>query len=318
MLDKNIGGTIVKYFKIIVVGGLCASLILNFTLLSKLDDIDNKMNNLSNYQQQVVNTVNAQVSQINNTINQIKEEQSWLSAINVETTMDESDKSKAMVNFEWQVKELQNNSEVLFNYKKNEENDYHSIEAIDLENGFFRVVMPVEVTLEPVWNSYIFDRGSHSNIEPVRVMEGRKEAYESLNQLSFDYYISVSHDDMIKSAEINTVRIEDMGARYFGYLEVRTDIDKNNNYNMSLISGKMYNTSIYLKEVYLEKFRNGQLVETEKIEERSIAYEGGMPAREDTNEFYKQTSEEKLDYSSLVLKVIYSDGSVFEREIYSE
>jgi hypothetical protein len=59
-------------------------------------------------------------------------------------------------------------------------------------------------------------------------------------------------------------------------------------------------------------------VETEKIEERSIAYEGGMPAREDTNEFYKQTSEEKLDYSSLVLKVIYSDGSVFGREIYVE
>ncbi|MDP3387875.1 MAG: hypothetical protein Q8S24_11610 [Eubacteriales bacterium] len=308
----------VKYFKIIVVGGLCASLVFNYVLFTKLDDIDNKMNNLSNYQQQVVNTVNAQVSQINNTINQIKEDQSWLSEINVETTMDDVDKSKAMVNFEWQVKELQNDSDVLFNYKKNEEKEYDSIKALNMGNGFFRVVMPIEVTLEPVWNSYIFDRGSHSNQEPVRVVEGSKESYERLNQLSFYYYISVSHDNMIKSAEINTVRIEDMGARYYGYLEVRTDIDKNNNYNISLTSGKMYDNSIFLKEVNLEKFRNGQLVETEKIEERSIAYEGGMPAREDINEFYKQTSEEKLDYSSLVLKVIYSDGSVFEREIYSE
>lgn len=307
-----------KYFKIIVVGGLCASLVFNFVLLSKLGDIDNKMNNLSNYQQQVINTVNAQVSKINNTINQIKEDQSWVSAVKVETLMDETDKNKAMVNFEWQVKELQNSSEVLFNYKNNEENEYHSIEATDMGNGFFRVVMPIEVTLEPVWNSYISDRGSHSNAEPVRVVEGRKEAYESLNQLSFDYYVSVSHNDMIKSAEINTVRIENMGARYYGYLEVRTDIDKNNSYNISLTSGKMHDTSIYLKEVYLEKFRNGELVESEKIEERSVFYEGGEPAREDINEFYKQTSEEKLDYSSLVLRVIYSDGSVFEREIYSE
>ncbi|HAE43559.1 MAG TPA: hypothetical protein DCG34_11690 [Clostridiales bacterium] len=307
-----------KLFKIVVVGGLFASLLMNFTLLTRLDEVNNRLNDLANQQQMVVNTVNAQVSQINSTINKIKEDQSWLSAVKVETEMDELDKNKALVSFEWQVKELQNDSAVLFNYKKNGETEYRSIEAVDMENGLFKVVMPIEIDLEPVWNSYIFDRGSHSNKEPVRVVEGRKEAYENLNQLNFDYYISVSYGDMIKSAEINTTRIENMGARYYGYLEVRTDIDKNNSYNMSVINGKMYDTSVYLKEVYLEKFRNGQLVESEKIEERSIVYEGGMPVREDTNEFFKQTSEEKLDYSSLVLKVIYSDGSVFEREIYVE
>ncbi|KJS86920.1 MAG: hypothetical protein JM58_06005 [Peptococcaceae bacterium BICA1-8] len=71
-------------------------------------------------------------------VNKIKD-QSWLSSVNVDTVIDESNKNKAMVNFEWQVKELQNNSEVFFNYKKNEEKEYKSIKAVDKENGFFRV-----------------------------------------------------------------------------------------------------------------------------------------------------------------------------------
>lgn len=307
-----------KYFKIVVVGGLCASLLFNFVLLTRLDAIDNKINDFSNTQRQIINTVNAQVSQINNSINKIKEDQSWLSAVNVETIIDEFDKNKAIVNFEWQVKELQNDSDVLFNYKKNEETEYSSIEAVDMGSGFFRVAMPIEVNLQPVWNSYIIDKNSQSTKEPIRMMEENKKEYERVNQLSFNYYVSVSHGDMIKSAEINKIRIEDMGARYYGYLEAWIEIDKDNNYSASLTSGKMYDSSIYLKEAHLEKYSSGQLVGSEKLEEIDIIYEGGMPAREDTNNFHTKPSEEKFDHTSLVLKVVYSDGSVFEKEIYSE
>ncbi len=318
MFDKIIGGSRVKYFKIVVVGGLCASLLFNFTLLTRLDAIDNKINDFSNTQRQVINTVNAQVSQINNTINKIKEDQSWLSAVNVETVMDESDKNKATVNFEWQVKELQNDSEVLFNYKKNEEKEYSSIEAVDMGSGFFRVVVPIEINLEPVWNSYTNDTNSQSNKESIRVMEENKKEYERVNQLSFDYYVSVSHGDMIKSAEINTIRVEDMGARYYGYLEVFIDIGRDNNYSLSVTSGKMYDTSVYLEEVHLEKYKDGQLIASEKLAKTDIIYEGAMPAGEDINQFHTKSAEENLDYSSLILKATYSDGSEFKKEIYSE
>jgi len=309
----------VKHFKIIVVGGLCASLISNYILFTKLDVVDNKINNVSDYQHQVISTVNSQVGNINNTINKIKENQSWLSAVNVDTVIDESDKKKAMVNFEWQVKELQNNSEVLFNYKKNGEKEYKSIKAEDGGNGFFKVIMPVEINPEPNWNYRIIDRSSNSSERQMRVIEEKqkKEAYVRGNQLNFNYYISVSQGDMIKSGEINIARIKDIGTRYYGYLEVRTDIDGDKNYGLSVTSGKMYETSTYLKEAHLKKYRDGQLIEEEKLEEREIGYEGGMPVREGINDFFVKSSEEKLDYSSLVLKVMYSDGSVFEREVYS-
>ena len=319
MFEKLVGGLKMKHFKIIVVGGLCASLLSNYILFTKLDVMDNKINNISSYQHQVISTVNSQVGNINNTINKIKEDQSWLSAINVDTVIDASDKNKAMVNFEWQVKELKNNSEVLFNYKKNEEKEYKSIKAEDKGNGFFIVVIPVEIKPEPNWNYQVIDRSNNSSEKQMRVIEEKKEAYEREHRLSFDYYISVSHADMIKSGEINIARIEDIGARYYGYLEVRTEIDRDKNYNLSVMSGKMYDTSIYLQEAYLKKYNDDdQLVDEEKLVEENVENEGGIPVREHTAVFQNKSSEEKMDYSSLVLKVVYSDGSVFEREIYSK
>lgn len=301
-----------------MVGGLCASLLSNYVLFRKLDAIDNKINNVSNHQQQAINTVKSQVGSINNSINKIKEDQSWLSAVKVDTVIDGSDKNKTIVNFAWQVKELQKNSDVLFNYKRNDEKEYKSIKAEDKGNGFFRVVMPVEIHPEPIWNYQIIDRGTNSGEKQMRVIEEKKEAYERQNRLSFDYYISVSHGDMIKSGEINVARIEDIGARYYGYLEVLTEIYRDKNYSLSVTSRKMHDSSIYLKEAYLKKYSDGQLIEEEKLEERKMIYGDGTPAREDSNDFQTKPSEKKLDYSSLVLKAVYSDGSVFEREVYSK
>jgi len=306
----------VKHFKIIVIGGLCASLFSNYILFTKLDVMDNKINNVSNYQHQVISAVNSQVSNINNTINKIKEEQSWLSAVNVETVFDETDRNKAGVSFEWQVKELQNNSEVIFNYKKDNDKEYTSIKAVAKGNGFFGVAIPVEIKPEPNWSYQIFDRSGNAGRTEMKIEE-KKEAYENERRLSFDYYVSVSHGDMMKSGEVNIARIEDIGARYYGYLEVRTEINKNSNYSLSVMGGKMYDTSIYLKEAYLKKYSDGQLIDEENLVEENVIYEGGMPAREDTAVFRTKPSEEKMDYSSLVLKVVYSNGSIFEREVYS-
>ena len=317
MFDKNIGGQIVRVFKIIVVGGLCLSLAFNGVMFSKINNIENRMNTLSNYQHQMINAFNAQIGQISSTVNQIKEDQRWVSAVSVKTEMNDADKKEIRMIFEWQVKELQNNSEVFFNYKRTEEEGYHSIKAEDLRNGFFRVVMPIEATLEPVWNAYILDRGSRSTNEPIRVIEGRIESKERVNQVSLDYFVSVDHGDLMKSSEVNTVHIEDMGARYYGYIEVTTDIDRNNHYSLSVINVKASNTSSYLNEVHVKKYRDGQLIEKEELEKTSVMYEGDTPAREDTTEFYKSASEE-FNYDRLVLKAIFSDGSTFESEIYHE
>lgn len=299
-----------KYFKILVLGGLSISLLSNYIMFSKLDSMDNKINSVFNNQSQVISIVNSQAGNINNAINKIKEEQSWLSVINLETEVDETARNKANLSFEWQVKELENNSDVLFNYSYGEDKKYTSMKPEAKGNGFFRVVVPVQVKFEPNWNSRIV--GNNISEREMRVIE-EKEKTERLNR-RFDYYVSISNGEITKSGEINTTHLEDIATRYYGYLEIYTSINENN-FQVSLTHGKAFSTSVQLKEVYLKKYKDGQLVEEEELAKENIVYENGEPAREATTVFHTKPSQEKMDYSSLVLKVVYSDGSIFEREI---
>jgi len=304
-----------KHFKGIVVAGLCISLFFNYKLFTMLNNLDNKINNINSYQQDVIRTVNSQIGSISNTINKIKEEQSWLSNVEVDTLFHETEKNKVDVSFQWQVKELENNSEVIFNYSLGEKEEYIPIKAEDKGNGFFQVVVPIEVTMEPNWNFQV--AGYNVDGKTMRAIEEKKEAFQMGNRVDFNYYISVSNGEVIKSSEISNARIGDIGTRYYGYLEVRTELNKNNNYNLSVISGKMHGTSTYLEEAYLKKYKDGNLVDEEKLENINIVNEGGMPEREDTAIFENKSGDE-MDYNSLVLKVVYSDGAVFEREVYSK
>src|SRR6056297_2289054 len=98
---------------------------------------------------------------------------------------------------------------------------------------------------------------------------------------------------------------------------VHSIMDENNNYNVSLSNGKIYDADIYLQDVYLEKYRDSKLIENEKLERISIMQEDKAGSNA-VAEFQTKYSDEEFNYSKLSIKVVYSDGSVFEREIYSE
>ncbi len=304
-----------NFFKTAVVVVLCVSLLFNLFLLNKIDEVNNRINAFNNSQHQMINTVNAQISQLNNSINELKDDQDWLSNMNFEVEVNEAEKNEAVTNFEWQIKELQKDAEVVFNYKRSAEKEYTSVKPVNMGNGLFKVAVPVEVNPEPIWN-YRVNVFNDSSKE-YAIKESMEE-YKRGNQLTFDYYVSVSQGDVIKSNEISTSHLENVGARYYGYLEVYTDINRNDNYSVFLTSGKMNYNTVHLEEVHLIKYKDGELIESEKLEPISTIQEGETPAKSDIVEFHKKLSDEKFDYSSLKLRVIYSDGSEFEREIYTE
>ena len=69
---------------------------------------------------------------------------------------------------------------------------------------------------------------------------------------------------------------------------------------------------------YLKKYGENKLIDEEKLVKEIVIYEDGQVAREESEQFFHNAYEEKLDYTSLVLKVVCSDGEVFEKEIYRE
>lgn len=109
---------------------------MNFTLLSRLDEVEDQLNFVSNNQHNIMNNVNNQTSHIQDVLNDIKEEQSWISTIKMDVNTKELEAGKAEATFEWQVKELQNGSEVVFNYVYGNKEDYISLQRIS-SKGYF-------------------------------------------------------------------------------------------------------------------------------------------------------------------------------------
>lgn len=302
-----------KYLKIFVVATLLISLVINFRLLTRMNNVENQLNSISNNQMQVMNSMNSQASTINNIMNDFKREQSWISPFQMDVEAESLEKGKVNLHFEWQVKELLKNSEVVFHYKFRGDKEYNEISPSEIENGLFEANIPVQFQLEPEWHITVTNANREREVAK-RIME--EKYIEEKNKSQLEYYVTVSNDDLIKSSEINTTHIGNIGTKYYGILDTFVHI-YDENYRLSVRAhNPNYGSGILLEEAYLMKYKNGTLIEEEKL--TSIDIKNTESMREPLAEFHNNSTNENFEYTRLVLKVIYSNGDSFEEEIYSE
>lgn len=307
-----------KYVKVFVVAILLISLFVNVRLLSRLSNVEQQVNSISHYQMQIMDSVNNQTNNIYHQLESFKKEQSWISRIQMDVNTDNMEDNKVTLQFNWQIKELSKDSEVLFHYKLGEKQEYDAVGAVEIENGLFEANIPVDVTLAPEWHAVRLagseEREVSEKIE--RAFEEKKMKDHEKNELS--YYVTVANEDKVKSSEINTNNISYLGTSYYGILETFLDI-LDEGYNFSVIGPSSYNDSlIFLEEAYLMKYKDGKLVAEEKLISGAATEEPNRPVRERATGFHKSSSKEKFEYTSLVVKVVYNNGEVFEKEVYSE
>jgi peptidoglycan hydrolase CwlO-like protein len=105
-----------KYFNVIVTIILFISLIFNFTLTSKLRQVENQLMNVSNNQQEIMSSINGQEQHIRSVMDDIQKQQSWISDITMNVNTKNSPKDETMAQFNWQIKEQSRDSKVMFQY----------------------------------------------------------------------------------------------------------------------------------------------------------------------------------------------------------
>ena len=131
-------------------------LIINFVLLMRMGDLDNRIQNLSNNYNNLQSSLNSISGNVNNTLNRFTREQTWITPvqINNEKTKVENEQGLAVLN--WQIKDFPEGAEVAFHYREGESGEFKVIPAESRGAGFFEVNMPVKVKVEPSINIGIF------------------------------------------------------------------------------------------------------------------------------------------------------------------
>ncbi|MFS0862601.1 hypothetical protein [Fredinandcohnia sp. 179-A 10B2 NHS] len=302
-----------KYVKIIILIIVASSLLLNFFLFSKITTIENSLENISLSQMDIMSNVSEQTSNVTNIIEDFKQEQSWISTVQWEIQDQNVKNGKANLYFKWQVKELVPNSLVAIHYKYGDKQEYQSVTAKTPGDGLFEASVPIEVNVEPEWsvNTIISNNNQTMVEESVRGYE--EYSKEEIDKNDFSYYITVSNEDVIKSSEIDTVHLGELAMRYYGYLETSVYLE-GDDFSVSVTQYKN-ESDIFLEEAYLIKYKNNTKVEEEKLDTSNYNDEDPYgPEREHSIHFPSKDGE----FNSLLLKVIYSNGTSFEKEVYRE
>ncbi|WP_261133943.1 hypothetical protein [Bacillus sp. Marseille-Q3570] len=295
----------IKLFRVFVTVALVVSLIMNFTLFSKMGHLENQLNSISDIQYSINDNVNGQTSHIQSVLDDMRKEQSWISPITMDVNPNDFEDGDAEATFEWQVKELQKDSEVVFHYAYGDREDFTTLPAKELQQGLFQVIVPLNVDMTPIWDVHLMNQkgsGSEKN--------SKKEMEEQMAQDRLKYYVTVSYGDMVKSSEVHNEHVGQIGSSQYGTLQ--TDIvmyDKL--FMVMLMNHHMENSSITLEEANLLKYEGDKLLgkETFEVDEQHDPHDPYMDA-------FKVDQVKQYDDMRLVVQVVFSNGETFEKEVY--
>jgi hypothetical protein len=260
--------------------------------MSKIENVENQLANLSYNQQEVLSSVNGQVEQIRHVMNDIQKQQSWISDITMEFKPDSLKSGEVTADFKWQLKEQHENSKVVFHYAFGENDEYTSIPLEETQNGLYQVQVPLMVKIEPYWQV------NYMNSDPedmkIEMVEKREEEY---NRNALKYFVSVAYNDVVKSGEINTRYLNEIGAEYFG--DIIVDLTFGKEYSSIYVLNYSQST---LEKVELLTYQNGTLLNNEKLKTEG--------------EHFTIKNFDKDEATHFVLNVTYKNGATFEKEIY--
>jgi hypothetical protein len=283
---------IMKYFIVIVTIILFISLIINFTISSKLTQVENQLMNVSNNQQEIMSSINGQEHHIRSVMDDIQKQQSWISEITMNVNTKKSPNDEIMAQFHWQIKEQSRDSKVMFHYALGEQDTFTSIAVGEQANGIYQIEVPLRVHLEPRWEITLSEQESE-NTNSILDEKRKEEA----SQQTMRYFISLTNSVVVKNSEINTFYLGDLGIETFGVISVNLDHSK----EQSALLVTTYQTGI-IEKVQLLTYENETLLDEQKLK----------------REFEHYILEE-LDLKNskqFVLRVTYKDGNTFEKVIY--
>lgn len=179
----------------IVLAILAVSLLLNIRTYMEVSDLNYRLNDLTQNRTTIIDEMN----DMREMINEIKEQQQWITPVQIEpgALVD----GKQNVRFSWQIKDYPLGSPVSFCYRQVGNQEFQEIAAISQTGGNFEVEVGIEQEDQPSWSVEYKDK--------VLSKYGEQSASST-----YEYYITLKEGARLKSSEMDRVNLEKLGKKY--------------------------------------------------------------------------------------------------------
>ncbi|SFL57640.1 hypothetical protein SAMN04487943_102290 [Gracilibacillus orientalis] len=298
----------IKGFQLFILIVLIVSLFMNIMMFSNMKNVEEDIRILTDNQRMLSNNVNNQSDIIRQELDDFIKEQSWISPITMETDKKQVEENGSTdATFSWQLKDFHQDAEVMFHYKYGGTDEFTEIPANEESEGMFQVHVPVEMGLKPEWQVSVSESSGNSNSSSqVEVSEQAMESVKEDPENQINYFVSVSHDGQVKQSAQQSEHLDYLAPRSYGSLFSNVNFN-NDDVRVHFYYYNVSNQENIVEKVTLLKYQEDSLLEEEQFTLRD---------EETKNRPYDLEPFEQYDNMRLVTEVEYTDGTVYEKQVY--
>ena len=274
-------------------------LIINISLLWKVGDLINQVQNLRFNYNSLQSSINSISGNVNSSLDRFTREQSWITPVRVDDGKTRVDGENGLAVLNWQVKDFKEGAEVVFHYRQKEGGEFETVPAQNKGDGFFEVEIPFEIRVEPYWEIGVSKRTAGGTVTSEHKVKPVGPDYQSIS-----YYVSMKTGEVTRSSEIAYVDVAYLAKIKYETIVGHVDIN-NDRYHISLV--EPHNGSRF-QSVTVKLFDGVRLIAEKAMEVRDI-----HDSRKTYGLDYVVDSK---DLSRMVIHVEYEDGKAFDKEIF--
>ncbi len=223
-----------------------------------------------------------------------------------EIEMVELGSGRASVRLGWYLKEYRAGSKVSFNYRRQGEPEYSSLEATESSGGYFHVLLDLEFNPEPLWE--------HQYTSSLQCAPGKAPAEKKIAVVGsddppdqYEYYLSVTDEETIRSGEPGYLVPEKLSWGFYSSLHSSLDLGKKS-VSVELAEEKYGEPRFTMTAGRLELCRGDEVVKWLPL----VKNAGGESMVEWAAEIRAEVEKE---CDNVCLVVTFSDGESFSRRL---
>ncbi|NMD43157.1 MAG: hypothetical protein GYA86_07610 [Firmicutes bacterium] len=205
---------------------------------------------------------------------------------------------RASLKLGWHLKEYRVGSKVSFNYRRQGEPEYSSLEVAESSGGYFHVLLDLEFNPEPLWG--------HQYTSSLQCVP-TAEVWPDDPRDQYEYYISVVDEETIRSGEPGYLSPEKLSEGFYSYLHSSLDLGKKS-VSVDLTEEKYGEPRFTMTAGRLELCRGDEVVKWLPLvksagEELVVEWAAEIMA------------EVEKECNAVCLVVTFSDGESFSRRL---
>ncbi|MBE0466460.1 MAG: hypothetical protein IBX71_04455, partial [Candidatus Desulforudis sp.] len=148
--------------------------------------------------------VSGEVAGIRSTVQGMHDDARWWTPATIDFH-EIDDGGTASVQINWQLREYRPGSAVALNYQPVGETGFTTVPAEEQTGGYFSVVVPVQVPLEPIWYVSLNRTTADSRPPQPRVQVVEDSLIAGHHEPGLRYYISVQDGETARTSEIRNL-----------------------------------------------------------------------------------------------------------------